>query len=75
MIASDDGFTFESTGREFYANNNIIGICPTLSISEGYDGRLWELEDITEAEREELADYMIQLWQRFKQPTPDAREE
>jgi hypothetical protein len=64
-----------STGRSFYANEGIIGICPTLRISEGYDGGLsawpgegWEKAPaLTAAERRELADYMIGLWTEFRE--------
>lgn len=55
-----------STGRKFYANNGIVGISPDLRIYEGYDGgpddKNWSPE-----ERRELADFMIGLWQRYKE--------
>lgn len=72
MIETDDGYKFESTGRTFDANRSIIGINPLLEISEGYDGHIvFEDEDyneleLTKEERTELADYMIKLWQEFK---------
>lgn len=73
MIPVSDGLGYVlSTGRVFYANLGIIGINPTLEVSEGYDGGFsvdgdWEGEDKwTAAERAELADFMIDLWQRFK---------
>lgn len=65
-----------STGKTRYANCGIIGLSPKGSISEGYDGGLWdkdmsnrdlydEDEDLTKAERVELAEYMIRQWGKF----------
>ena len=68
MKKTDRGFIL-STGKEFYANCNIIGINITelgeLYISEGYDGGIDDGE-FTKEERREVADYMIDLWKRFK---------
>lgn len=66
-----DHFTL-STGRKFYANNGIIGLSPhNNGVSEGYDGAVYVDEDEgegwTTAERHELADYMISLWQQWKE--------
>lgn len=69
-----------STGRIVDANSGAIGIDNELNVSEGYDGGIYpspdELTDgpagldpeqvWTQAEREELADYMIGLWTRWK---------
>lgn len=72
-----DGYTFDS-GRAAYANCGIIGIQPSLDISDGYDGGFdtkpshneyiygEEATPFTPAERAELADYMIALWTAFK---------
>lgn len=63
-----DEFVLESSGHKFCANNRIIGIGPTADdVSEGYDGGIGRREDFTDAERAELADYMIGLWTRFKE--------
>ena len=51
-----------SSGKKVYANHGIIGISPELKISEGYDGDI-EDKDFTCAEKLELADYAIKLWQ------------
>jgi hypothetical protein len=59
-----DGFVLDS-GREFYANNNIIGLGPNLEVSEGHDGGV-VCDDWIPQERAELADYMIALWMAFK---------
>lgn len=60
-----------STGREFYANNGIIGLGPADDDepSEGYDGGIStvDYEDgWTAAECVELADAMIARWQAWK---------
>ena len=77
---TEEGFKF-SSGRSFYANG-YIGICEDkdgyLEIAEGYDGGI-NLEDkdgeslrgepeneLTNYEKEELANYMIGLWTKFK---------
>lgn len=65
-----------STGRKFYANNGLISISYTGEIAEGYDGDI-RLEGSyydgvnlsqawTDAEKVELANYMIGLWEAFK---------
>jgi len=60
---------FFSSGRVGYANNGIIGLSEPNNgewcVSYGYDGE-FNIHGITMAEREELADYMIGLWKRFK---------
>ena len=56
-----------STGRTEYANSGIVGLGPDLCLSQGYDGDLpW---DLTKEERLELADFMISLWNLFKEQT------
>ena len=68
MGIKEDGFVF-STGKEIYANRGIIGLSEPgkygWEVSEGYDGGI-EIDDLTEGEKIELADYMISLWQRFR---------
>jgi|LGVF01.2.fsa_nt_gb hypothetical protein len=59
-----------STGKVRYANNGIIGLSEPdkeygWTIFDGYDGRI-EHNNLTRSEINELADYMINLWQRFK---------
>jgi hypothetical protein len=69
----NDHLTFETTGREIYANCGIIGLSADLEwVSEGYDGVIEafytppDSEDrLTPVERRELADYMMGLWQRY----------
>lgn len=74
-----DSITF-STGRSFYVYSRTIGLDPNLYVYYGSDGDLptWYYGDddwrkpeqiMTEAERLELADYMIEAWQRFKAAT------
>lgn len=55
-----------STGKQFYANKGIIGIENSLIISHGYDGGINE-DDFTQQEKAEIADYMIDLWTKFKE--------
>lgn len=69
-----------STGRRADANNGIVGISEgygRLWITEGYDGPLdddidddGDLSPWTPAERQELAEYMIALWTRYRDETP-----
>ena len=61
-----DTFVLESSGREYSANEGIIGISPSADdVSEGYDGGIGRREDFTAEERIELANYMIGLWLLF----------
>ncbi len=60
-----DIFIMESTGREIDANCCILGISPNLDIYEGYDGNI-DIKNLVPSEREEMADYMIGLWTKFK---------
>ena len=70
-----------SSGREFYANNDIIGIDPDLVPFHGYDGTLpaitrpdwmdneeWADEDkLSPTEQIELADEMLRRWSLFRE--------
>lgn len=61
-----------STGREFYANGDIVGIAPDGLIYEGYDGDVWEErftegnDAWTDADRLALAKMMIARWQAYE---------
>lgn len=64
-----------STGREKSANCGIIGLAPDGNVTDGYDSEFYSKDDaewmdpediLTAAERVELAEYMIEQWQRFK---------
>lgn len=66
-----------SSGRRRDANCGIIGLSPDLHVTGGYDqGFYTPLQEgmppgdqsnaLTPSERIELADYMIEQWQRFK---------
>jgi len=62
-----------STGKTRYANGGIIGLAPDMEVSEGYDGEFYngdgwrdEEESLTKAELVELADFMIEQWQKFR---------
>jgi hypothetical protein len=70
-----------STGKEIYANHGYVGINERGELSEGYDGDIGfgdfeagyddnDPYELTPAERHELADYVIGLWQRYKARNP-----
>lgn len=54
-----------STGKVVDANGGVIGISSDLDPSEGWDGGTTHW-DLTPAEKVELADYMIWLWQAYR---------
>ena len=78
-----DFFVLESTGREAYANCGFVGINDDLELSYGYDGifvpyltkidivqnkdSLFAKAPWTPQERTEIANYMIDLWTKFKE--------
>ena len=78
-VISNDNYRL-STGREFYANHLIIGMDPSLEcVYYGYDGHIQgacrhettkNITDLKESwtlsERQELANYMIKLWQDYR---------
>ena len=72
-----------STGRRIIANGGIIGLAPDLEVSEGYDGTIYndyieEFEEehrLTPAEVNELADYMVALWGKWREKYLTMREE
>lgn len=85
MIYDDkDGYMILSTGRKVSALLNIIGIGRTGSdfIYAGYDNHVCvdgsedEEDDPawTLGERAEVADEMIDRWQRFKSPQPKEQQ-
>lgn len=59
-----------SSGREVYCFSGMIGIDEELDIGYGSDGGLlpddYADQPWTIQERAELADYMIELWTRYK---------
>lgn len=65
------------SGRELYANLGFIAINEKLDIAEGYDGGLplapnhsdyeFDEDKLTKEEALELADIMIDRWNRFKE--------
>lgn len=60
-----------STGKRLYANYGIIGLSPPhpeygWQLSGGYDCSLEVDDDLTLSEKIEIADYMIELWKRYK---------
>ena len=71
-LRNEDTYEF-STGKRFYANAGLIGICPSGEVAEGYDGDV-STSSFTPDERRELADYMIALWQQFKDAAERGRK-
>lgn len=61
------------SGRTVYANQEIFGIDPELNLTEGYDGSVdmeqfmdGEVVALTKEDLIEIADMMIDRWQRYK---------
>ncbi len=71
----DGDYIIFSSGRTIQGNAGIIGLGPDLFAYCGYDNGLglpneqewWLNEEITADDKRELADYMIDLWARFKE--------
>ena len=63
-----DAFILKS-GRAITTNNFIIGLCEPeegeWSIYGGYD-EINQVKDFSSKDKSEIADYMIELWTRFK---------
>jgi hypothetical protein len=78
-ITDTNKVTF-STGKRIYAYGGIVGISEDLGVFGGYDQDFYDYEadyswrtepgedaqHLTDAERVELADYMIERWNNFK---------
>jgi len=76
-IVAGDSVVF-STGRKVYANNGIVGLCPSdmEHVYEGYDGCIeWPDMDggpgdhdapLTRTEKLELASMMVEAWERYR---------
>lgn len=67
-----------STGRRVSALRGVIGISPALEVFQGHNGILVPneafLDDndaLTDVERIELADFMIEQWQAFRKSSAD----
>jgi len=80
MIPTKRGYRL-SSGREFYANGQILGITRDGRLTEGYDseielewrdpeGEEWSDTPFTVAERREIADYMVARWLVWAEETP-----
>lgn len=72
MKTVGNNLIFETTGRQEYCFSGVIGVGVdddnTLHITYGLDG-MFSFEHnggLTDEERNELADYMIALWQRYR---------
>ncbi len=67
-----------STGRRVSAQRGVIGISPSLEVFQGHGGILIPSEpllddndSLTNQECVELADFMIEQWQAFKDLSGD----
>lgn len=66
---SPDEYELESSGRSVFAHQYVIGINPNLEVYQGYSSLItWNKaqERFSKEEIVELADYMIDLWTKFK---------
>ena len=84
LTFNEYGCVVFSSGRERPCYGKIIGVTQDMAVSYGFDGTLWSGEDedlyddpLTTADLLELADYMIEQWQKFKdyaQTTPRPKD-
>jgi hypothetical protein len=72
MKINNDYITFKTSGKKYYANCGIIGLSEPgedgWQVSGGYDDAFGGCcsEKLSKKEKIELADYMINLWTRFR---------
>ena len=67
MILHDrNTYLLTCSGRSFDAYGGIIGMDPHLIVTEGYDDVVEESYDWSREERVEVADFMLGLWQQYK---------
>lgn len=71
MIINEDEDILFSTGKKRYASFGIIGLGipddeSKFWVTTGYDDDMYYETSLTTQEKIELADYMIDLWQKFK---------
>lgn len=73
MIRIEEQTLIFSTGRHVSAQRGVIGISSALEVFQGHSGILIPTEPflddndaLTNQERTELADLMIEQWQAFK---------
>ncbi len=77
-VLDRDTVMFETTGLQLYADSCIIGINQYLETYSGYADSFNPVyalnsnfpptnRNFTIEERQELADYMIDLWNKFKE--------
>jgi len=65
MNITRDGVTF-SSGKYLSANCGIIGLSPTLEVSDGYDGEFTPYDEpLTREERKELSEFMVAQWTKY----------
>ena len=63
-------YIYFNNGRKLYACLGVIGLgedrAPTYGFDGGLEESLFDEETLTKAEKIELADYMINLWNKYK---------
>ena len=63
-----------SSGRTIDCHSDVVGLGTTRTVYYGWDGELWapcdqsdlDPNDLTDDDKRELADMMIERWQKFK---------
>lgn len=65
MIIEDDCLIF-TTGKRVQVTGGVVGLDVDSFITGGFETFL-EVEDFTIEEKMELADYMIDVWQSYKE--------
>ncbi len=53
-------------GKHLTANGGKVGIDTSFNLTGGWDDALDTMDELTTAHKCELADYMIELWGKFK---------
>lgn len=73
MIRIEEQAVVFSTGRRLSTQRGVVGISPSLEVFQGHSGVLVPSEPflddddaLTDQERIELAEHMIERWQAFK---------
>jgi hypothetical protein len=61
----NNAILFESTGRKEYGYGGVVGIGSDGTVYTGWDDELSAM-NFSQAERQELASYMIELWRAFR---------
>ncbi len=78
-VKVDDGrheLILPVSNRRLYASGLIVGISTELRTFGGYDHEFPDCgPDLTQGEREDLANYMIDLWTQYKEKLEEKNHE